>query len=402
MIPGDPNDMQQQSPRAFTIVEMLVVVSIIALLAGILIPAINKARDQAQLTKSQSNLRNLGTAHANYASEWEDRQFTLALDNITSYGDSILDAVQNYAAAQADDALAPNTTDYPPPIQLGWYQPPGGDREYSAIYMIPGADAENATLHGMEPITFEASNPALVGFGYFRLPNVKAFNQYLGGRFYDEIFYAPKDTAVLDVVTRLFDDPNEYVPTAGAGGWYDGSNDDLNLSSIALSSYCLSPAALFAPQVLGNPEQGGYRDPWSLNAGLRAPSMGQVRYSTQKTHMIEHHWLQQRRALCNPNVTGGRYNYCEPYYFNHGWESVPVALFYDGHVEGVGTRAAQAADSRMRAQTQDPDWGLWSNDTPLGGAPDGGYFMGLGYDFIETSFHILTTEGAQGRDVLAQ
>jgi prepilin-type N-terminal cleavage/methylation domain-containing protein len=63
--------------RAFTIIELLVVVSIIALLIGILLPAIGKARDQARLTMSQSNLRNLGTAHGNYEAEWSDRQFTL-------------------------------------------------------------------------------------------------------------------------------------------------------------------------------------------------------------------------------------------------------------------------------------------------------------------------------------
>ena len=44
--------------RGFTIVELLVVVSIIALLAGILLPAIGKARDQTKLMLSHSNLRN--------------------------------------------------------------------------------------------------------------------------------------------------------------------------------------------------------------------------------------------------------------------------------------------------------------------------------------------------------
>ena len=46
--------------HGFTIVELLVVVSIIALLIAILLPAIGKARDAARVTQSTANLRNLG------------------------------------------------------------------------------------------------------------------------------------------------------------------------------------------------------------------------------------------------------------------------------------------------------------------------------------------------------
>ena len=60
------------------------VVSIIALLIGILLPAIGKARDQARLTLSQTNMRNLATAHETYAAEWADRQFTLIADKVTT------------------------------------------------------------------------------------------------------------------------------------------------------------------------------------------------------------------------------------------------------------------------------------------------------------------------------
>ena len=83
---------------AFTIIELLVVVSIIALLIGILLPAIGKAREQAHLTRSVANLRNLGAAHQSYAAEWADRQFTLVNDNIASYGSSI-SAFHNYFLA---------------------------------------------------------------------------------------------------------------------------------------------------------------------------------------------------------------------------------------------------------------------------------------------------------------
>jgi hypothetical protein len=175
----------------------------------------------------------------------------------------------------------------------------------------------------------------------------------------------------------------------------------------------MSPAAMFAPQVMGHPEPdgtGGWKDPWlDLKAGFRSPSFALALYPDLKTHMLEHHWLQNRRAECNPAFINGLYDGCEPYYFNHGWESVPMTLFYDGHVEGLGVREAIAADSRMCRQTgsdpADPNcWGLWSRDTPFGGSPSGpagGYFMDYSYDSLSfTSFHILTTDGIRGRDKL--
>jgi prepilin-type N-terminal cleavage/methylation domain-containing protein len=340
--------LRQQA--GFTIVELVVVLLILAFLLVVAVPSIGGARNASGVQQSISNLTTMSLAHVLYAADWEGRQVTWVRDDLGAYwGDPV-------SYNEAHDC--PNYWD---PI----CQPP----------IVAGIGPTQIDIWTTWAYWPTHSNRAMY---HFRIPNLRPFHDYLSGRFQDWVYYAPKDAIILDDIEHCIDQPPEFVayPEECNPAW---------------SSYCLSPAAMFHPDVMRSNAAGGWQAPWELDHGYESPGLFQAAYPDLKTHMLEHSWLQNNPGLCNESFTG-----CEPYYFNHSIDSAPATLFYDGSVRLLPNTEVLAADQQVFDQTNGVD-GLWHRGTLFG---DNGYLIDVGYDLVPLSHHILTTDGILGRDSL--
>ena len=151
-----------QSPRGFTLVELLVVIGIIAVLIAILLPALAKARFQATLTSCASNQRQLGTALLMYAND--NRGFLPRFD-LTGGGQANLSDL----LGGTEGFFSYFNSKYKVPKSI-LFCPAGNPDTYDAIF-----NNFNSGAHPMQAISYSLwvphkSNGILVPPTYFSYP----------------------------------------------------------------------------------------------------------------------------------------------------------------------------------------------------------------------------------------
>jgi prepilin-type N-terminal cleavage/methylation domain-containing protein len=150
----------------FTLVELLVVVSVIALLIAILLPSLRSARDQAKLLACRNNLRSIWTGILMYAQESNDRVPYLTNPNLL---DKMADPFDPKHPTAIGTALGKyvNPKSWRCPSAVNGY--PAVPGKWKLTYTLNTADYFNFT----NPIPYDRDRHA-----YSRTPEDPAMKNY--------------------------------------------------------------------------------------------------------------------------------------------------------------------------------------------------------------------------------
>ncbi len=334
--------------RAVTIVEVAVGTVCVVLIVGVLSGAAMMMRGGNGEAVSYANLAAIHQAHVNYAQANGGKQWSAHLDNFGITGGNCA----SYLATMPC-----------PPQQILGLSANGGLWGYwlggGNCSSFPGSCGN---WQAYIPNTFTAQ---LSGwFGASETLNVRSFHNYLNGRFYDPVYYAPNDIAAYNTASVHFNSTAEYVPFP-------------NTQQVVWSSYMMSAASMWGPSVLRAQADGGFQNPNTVADGYTVQPLAGAAFPELKSLTFEKRWNQ------SPPSSGLSYN--------AGINSRPVTLFYDGHVAEIVNSLAIIDDARIVQQGGNE---LWCRSTPLGAAGYGGAAVGS-----RTSHSTLTTNGILGRDV---
>ncbi len=162
-------------PRGFTLIELLVVIAIIAVLAALILPAVQRAREAARRTQCLNHLKNIALAAHNYHDT--HRSFPSGWIQKTNPNDDLAALNVPFAEPQLIDLGAPVAGGPPPQVQLtDWVM--SSSWGWPAL-MLPQMGETTANVSFVEPKGGAAGDPGVGNLNTDNPPNPLGASQML-------------------------------------------------------------------------------------------------------------------------------------------------------------------------------------------------------------------------------